>query len=230
MQRLSSPLDRPQGSTTTRWWWAPATAAAWRPCGWRGRAGASPVLERGREFATGEFPAVLPDLRGEMSVDRRALCGSDRRPACTTALRRGHACADGMRAGRRIAHQCRRGARPDDRVFADAAWPDEVARGRAAGGRLHARAARLRPARYPRRPSSPSIARCSGERGARHMRRCAAPVWWASRRPSIPRASASPPARGAATAARGCNVGAKNTVALTYLPEAARTARRSSPS
>jgi choline dehydrogenase-like flavoprotein len=67
------------------------------------------VLERGREFVTGEFPSRFPDLRGEMQLTgKRMRIGSRDRPL-RRALRRGHARADRLRAGRRLAHQRRRG-------------------------------------------------------------------------------------------------------------------------
>src|SRR6185295_17415641 len=113
------------------------------------------VLERGREFVTGEFPARFPDLRGEMQLTgKRMRLGS---PTGLYDVRFGEdmhvlvGCGVGggslINAGVAL--------RPDSRVFADPVWPGTVA----GDGLLeegYARAERwVRPARDPeadRRP------------------------------------------------------------------------------
>ncbi len=42
------------------------------------------VLERGREFVTGEFPSRFPDLRGEMQLTGKRMRVGPGRPGSTT--------------------------------------------------------------------------------------------------------------------------------------------------
>src|SRR5262245_25649003 len=108
------------------------------------------VLERGREFVTGEFPTRFPDLRGEMQLTgRRMRLGS---PTGLYDVRFGEdmhvLIGCGLGGGSLI--NAGVALRPDARMFRDAVWPDEIAR----DGLLeegYARAARwVRPARDPR--------------------------------------------------------------------------------
>jgi cholesterol oxidase len=86
------------------------------------------VLERGREFVTGEFPSRFPDLRHEMQLTgKRLRTGS---PAGLYDVRLGEdmhvlvGCGVGggslINAGVAL--------RPDARVFRDAVWPGQIAR------------------------------------------------------------------------------------------------------
>src|SRR5690242_2843543 len=85
------------------------------------------VLERGREFVTGEFPRRFPELRDELQVTgRRVRLGA---PTGLYDVRLGEdmhvliGCGLGggslINAGVTL--------RPDARVFSDPVWPKEVA-------------------------------------------------------------------------------------------------------
>ena len=107
------------------------------------------VLERGREFLTGEFPSRFPDLRSEMQVTgKRLRIGS---PTGLYDVRLGedmHVLVGcGLGGGSLI--NAGVALRPDARVFRDEAWPAEIAQdGLIDEG--YARAARwVRPARDP---------------------------------------------------------------------------------
>jgi cholesterol oxidase len=180
------------------------------------------VLERGRELVTGEFPSRFPDLRGEMQLTgKRMRVGS---PTGLYDVRFGEdmhvLIGCGLGGGSLI--NAGVALRPDERVFRDPVWPDEIAH----DGLLdegYARAARwVRPARDP----------LAGERGkfqALHRASVAlnkapvhAPVVVGFEATINPAGVAQPACTRCGDCCGGCNVGAKNTVALTYLPDAAR--------
>jgi cholesterol oxidase len=181
------------------------------------------VLERGREFITGEFPSRFPELRNELQVTgKRVRMGA---PTGLYDVRLGEdmhvlvGCGLGggslINAGVTL--------RPDARMFRDPVWPEEVAQ----DGLLDegfARAARwVRPARDPHaaeRAKYRALAR-SGEALGRG-RLVAAPVAVSFADTVNPAGIAQPACTRCGDCCGGCNVGAKNTVALTYLPDAAR--------
>lgn len=180
------------------------------------------VLERGREVATGEFPARFPDLKNELQVRGRHLrTGSD------TALydvRLGddlHVVVGcGLGGGSLV--NAGVALRPDPRVFADPVWPGQIAQ----DGTLDAGFARaerwLRPAADPRAAEMSKYAaleRSSGSTGTAPLAsRVAISFSDTVSAGGIPQ----PACTRCGDCCGGCNVGAKNTVALTYLPDAVR--------
>jgi cholesterol oxidase len=180
------------------------------------------VLERGRELVTGEFPGRLPELRSDLQIaGRRVRMG---RPTGLFDVRLGedmHVLVGcGLGGGSLI--NAGVALRPDARVLQDPVWPEAVAR----DGLLDegfARAARwLRPARDPlaaERVKYRALAR-SGEALGRG-RLAAAPVAVSFEATVNPAGIAQPPCTRCGDCCGGCNTGAKNTVALTYLPDAA---------
>ena len=180
------------------------------------------VLERGKEFPTGSFPSKFPDLRSEMQVRGRNMrtgpdtalydvrLGDDMHVLVGCGLGGGSLVNAGV------------ALRPDPRVFADPVWPGEIGR----DGTLdegYRRAERwLRPAADPtahERTKFQSLVKAGKGIGG-------VPI---APRVAVSFADTVNPA-GIAQAActrcgdccGGCNVGAKNTVAVTYLPEAAK--------
>jgi len=180
------------------------------------------VLERGREFVTGEFPSRFPDLRGEMQVTgKRMRLGS---PAGLYDVRMGedmHVLVGcGLGGGSLI--NAGVALRPDPRVFRDPVWPGQVAQ----DGLLdegYARAERwVRPARDPaaaERTKHKALRSASAALGKAPV---AAPVVVSFEANVNPAGVEQPACTGCGDCCGGCNVGAKNTVALTYLPDAAR--------
>src|SRR5215467_1546348 len=111
------------------------------------------VLERGREFLTGEFPSRFPDLRGELQLTgKRLRMGS---PTGLYDVRFGEdmhvLIGCGLGGGSLI--NAGVALRPDPRVLRDKVWPDQIAQ----DGLLDegfARATRwVRPARDPKAAS-----------------------------------------------------------------------------
>jgi cholesterol oxidase len=180
------------------------------------------VLERGRELLTGEFPRRFPELREQLQVTgRRVRMGS---PTGLYDVRLGEdmhiLVGCGLGGGSLI--NAGVALRPDPRVFHDPVWPEEVAR----DGLLddgYARAARwVRPARDPmaaERTKYKALARSGAALGGSLV---AAPVAVSFADTINPAGIAQPACTRCGDCCGGCNAGSKNTVALTYLPEAAR--------
>jgi cholesterol oxidase len=178
------------------------------------------VLERGREIATGEFPARLPDMLREMQVTgARLRTGSDTGLYDVRLGEHMHVLVGcGVGGGSLI--NAGVALRPDARLLADPAWPEELRR----DGLLdegYARAARwLRPAREAgaaERPKYQALARSAGATGGGMV---AAPVVVSFAETTNPAGVHQPACTLCGDCCAGCNVGAKNTVALTYLPDA----------
>ena len=169
---------------------------------------------------TGEFPNRLPELRRELQI-----VGGKMRSGRRTGLFDFRLGSDihvligcGLGGGSLI--NAAVGLRPDPRVFADSAWPEEV---RADGlldqgfGRANTM---LRPTRYAR-PSDfikyralEAASACFGESPV------PAPVVVSFEDTVNPAGVEQPACTLCGDCCSGCNVGAKNTIALTYLPDA----------
>ena len=180
------------------------------------------VLERGREFLTGEFPSRFPDLRGELQLTgKRLRMGS---PTGLYDVRFGEdmhvLIGCGLGGGSLI--NAGVALRPDDRVLQDRRWPDAVARdGWLAEG--YARAIRwLRPSPDPaaaERRKYRALDRASVALGKAPV---TAPVVVGFEATVNPAGVAQPACTRCGDCCGGCKTGAKNTVALTYLPDAVR--------
>ena len=113
------------------------------------------------------------------------------------------------------------GLRPDARVFADAAWPGEVREDGLLDQGFARANAMLRPKRYANAVRLHQISRArGGERLLRPASGRGARGGQLRADTSIRRASTQPACTLCGDCCSGCNVGAKNTVALTYLPDA----------
>jgi cholesterol oxidase len=179
------------------------------------------VLERGRELLTGEFPTRFPDLRGEMQLTgRRLRLGS---PTGLYDVRFGedmHVLVGcGLGGGSLI--NAGVALRPDPRVFADPVWPAEVA-GDGLLDEGYARAARwVRPARDAAAADRTKYRALQKAGTALQGKLVQAPVVVGFEATINPAGVAQPACTYCGDCCGGCNVGAKNTVALTYLPDAA---------
>lgn len=180
------------------------------------------VIERGREVPTGEFPSRFPELKGEMQVtSRMGRVGS---PTALYDVRLGadmHVLVGcGLGGGSLV--NAAVSLEPDARVFADEVWPGEIRQ----DGLLQAGFAR---AREWLAPMSDPQAQAQAKFQA--LATASAAVGVAPIAPTVAvsfeeRVNAAGIRQAACTrcgdCVSGCNVGAKNTVALTYLPDAAR--------
>jgi cholesterol oxidase len=218
-QRLSSPLDEIRG----------AYDVVVVGSGYGGGVAASRlaraglrvcVIERGREFLTGEFPARLPELRRELQI-----VGGKMRSGRRTGLFDFRLGSDihvligcGLGGGSLI--NAAVGLRPDPRVFADSAWPDEVREDGLLEQGFGRANAMLRPVRHGR-PSDftkyralETASACFGQPPV------AAPVVVSFEETVNPAGVEQAACTLCGDCCSGCNVGAKNTIALTYLPDA----------
>lgn len=179
------------------------------------------VLERGREVLTGEFPSRFPDIKNEMQVTGKNLrTGS---PTGLYDVRLGedmHVLVGcGLGGGSLI--NAGVSLRPDARVFDDHVWPHELRN----DGLLHEGYRRaqswLRPATAPNaaRMTKFTALNTAAERLGHAMVETPMAVSFAD---TVNAAGVRQTAcTSCGDCCAGCNVGAKSTVAITYLPDAA---------
>jgi len=187
------------------------------------RAGKSvAVLERGREWLTGEFPTRFPDVRAQMQVtSERMRLGSDTalydvRIGDDMHVLVGCGLGGGSLVNAGVA------LRPDARVFADEVWPGQIRQDGLLDEGYARAAAWLAPARDPEgqtRTKLKALGAASRSIGAEPVVNPVA-VSFADRVNAA--GIAQPACTACGDCVGGCNVGAKNTVALSYLPDAAR--------
>lgn len=178
------------------------------------------VLERGREFVTGEFPSRFPDMRTEMHVSgKRMNLGSetglfDVRLGEDMHVLVGCGLGGGSLVNAGVA------LRPDQRVFTDHVWPGQIVQ----DGLLDEGYRRARQWLAPM--SDPLAAEQTKYRSLEQAAsgtdgRTVAPEIVVSYEDRVNAAGIAQPAcTRCGDCCAGCNVGAKNTVAMTYLPDA----------
>jgi cholesterol oxidase len=178
------------------------------------------VLERGREYPTGSFPKKLTEIRSELMVSGGRF-GSNSKPGLYD-FRYGehiHVLAGcGLGGGSLInAGVC---LRPDDRVFADPIFPA----GFAGDGTLDEGFARahawVRPAVDPQAAAMTKYRALEAASPALGQAPEAPPVAVSFTDAVNPAGIAQSACTRCGDCCGGCNVGAKNTVALSYLPDA----------
>ena len=178
------------------------------------------VIEKGKEFLTGEFPSRLPELRRELQLN-----GGKMRSGSRTGLFDFRLGADihvlvgcGLGGGSLI--NAGVALKPDPRVFADPGWPEEVSGdGLLELGFMRA-ASMLRPTRYRDAPALTKYRALEAASAAFDVAPVAAPVVVSFADIVNPAGVAQPACTLCGDCCSGCNVGAKNTVAMTYLPDA----------
>src|SRR5262245_54730981 len=180
------------------------------------------VLERGREIPVGEFPRRLSDLRNDLQLSgRQTQLGS---PTGLYDVRLGddmHVLVGcGLGGGSLI--NAGVALRPDARVFADPAWPRELAHDPLLDEGYRQARRWLRPARDPAAHERSKFKALGAAGVALGVEPVAAPVTVSFVESVNPADIVQPACTLCGDCCGGCNVGAKNTVALTYLPDAVR--------
>ena len=180
------------------------------------------VLERGREFVTGEFPAKFPEMRNEMQVTSRRFRTGKQTALFDVRLGDDMHVLVGCGLGGGSLVNAGVSLRPDPRVFADEIWPGQLRQ----DGLLdegYERARRwLRPMQGPRAAEMTKFKALAETSRAIGVAPVKAPVAVSFAETVNPAGITQPACTNCGDCVGGCNVGAKNTVALTYLPEAKR--------
>jgi cholesterol oxidase len=178
------------------------------------------VIERGREIQTGDFPDRLPELRRELQLN-----GGKMRSGSRTGLYDFRLGADihvlvgcGLGGGSLI--NAGVGLRPDARVFADRAWPEAVAKDGLLDLGFERAQTMLRPSRYAKAPELSKYRALQTASAAFGQDPVAAPVVVSFEDTVNPAGVSQRACTLCGDCCSGCNVGAKNTVAMTYLPDA----------
>ena len=179
------------------------------------------VIEKGKEFPTGSFPSRLPELRRELQLN-----GGKMRSGSRTGL-------FDFRLGADIHVLVGCGLGGGSLINAGVALkPDatRLRRSRLARGACRATGCSslassgpppmLRPARYPNAPELTKYRALEAASAAFGVPPVAAPVVVSFEDIVNPAGVAQPACTLCGDCCSGCNVGAKNTVAVTYLPDA----------
>lgn len=187
------------------------------------RAGKSvAVLERGREFLTGEFPSKFPELRGEMQVRGGAVNVGRETALYDVRVGKDMHVLVGCGLGGGSLVNAGVALRPDPRVFADGIWPGQLGQDGLLDEGFRRARAWLRPSHDPdasRHTKFAALAKAGRVLGVEPV---ASPIVVSFEDGLNAAGIAQPACTRCGDCCGGCNVGAKNTVALTYLPDAAR--------
>ena len=180
------------------------------------------VLERGREILPGEFPARFPELRNELQVHgRRVRTGSD---AALYDVRLGddmHVLVGcGLGGGSLV--NAGVALRPDPRVFADGVWPGQISQDGTLDRGFARAKAWLAPALDPRAAEMTKYQALSRARDVSGSDVAATPVTVTFHDRVSAGGIVQPACTRCGDCCGGCNVGAKTSVAVTYLPDAVR--------
>ena len=180
------------------------------------RAGKSvAVLERGREVQTGEFPSRFPDMRNEMRVTGKNMSAGSQTGLYDVRLGDHMHVLVGCGLGGGSLVNAGVTLRPDDRVFADPVWPGPIRQDPTLNEGYRRAQRWLRPTSDPK----------AGEHVKfKALRQASAAVGVDPIAPTVavsfddnvnPAGIAQAACTRCGDCCAGCNVGAKNTVALT---------------
>lgn len=180
------------------------------------------VLERGREFVTGEFPSRFSDLKNQIRLSglrtntgpETALydvrLGEDMHVVVGCGLGGGSLVNGGV------------ALRPDDRVFDDSCWPATFRQDDLLDAGFRIANAWVRPARHK---SASTLSKYKALKSAAddlNLTMTDSRLAISFEDTINPAGVPQPACTLCGDCCAGCNVGAKNTVAMTYLPDAVR--------
>lgn len=178
------------------------------------------MLERGREVVTGEFPSRFPEMRQEMRVTGKNMAvGSesglyDVRIGDDMHVLVGCGLGGGSLVNAGVA------LRPDARVFADPVWPGQVTQDGLLDKGYELARRWLAPARDPEAFDFTKVQALAKAANALETAPVAPEILVNFQPGTSAGGIAQPSCTRCGDCCGGCNVGAKNTVAVTYLPDA----------
>lgn len=179
------------------------------------------VLERGREVQTGEFPSRFPEMRNEMRVVGKTMAIGSERGLYDVRIGDDMHVLVGCGLGGGSLVNAGVALRPDARVFQDPVWPGQIAQDGLLDKGYELARQWLAPARDPQATEHTKAKALANAAEAADVPAPIAPEIVISFEEGV---SAGGVEQRACTrcgdCCAGCNVGAKNTVALTYLPDA----------
>ncbi len=180
------------------------------------------VLERGREVPTGGFPSKFPELRAEMRVTGKRMRTGSETALFDVRLGEDMHVLVGCGLGGGSLVNAGVSLRPDSRVFADAIWPGQINQDGLLDEGYRRAESWLRPASDPQAAAHTkfqALAKAGAALGAAPVPpRIAISFEDTTNAAGIHQAACTR----CGDCCAGCNVGAKNTVALTYLPDAVK--------
>ncbi len=180
------------------------------------------VLERGREFVTGDFPSRFPELRNELRISSRSMSSGSATALYDLRIGDDIHVLVGCGLGGGSLVNAGVSLRPDQRVFGDEVWPGQLRQDGLLDEGYRRAEAWLRPSPHPRAPEFEKYQAISGAADAMGCQMRNTPVAVSFEDTINPAGLAQPACTSCGDCCSGCNVGAKNTVALTYLPDAVR--------
>ncbi len=178
------------------------------------------VLERGKEFATGAFPDRFPEFRRELRVSGKAVTMGPADALFQLNLGPDIHVLTGCGLGGGSLINAAVAMRPDDRVFADPLWPGELTRDTALEQGFERAARMLRPAFCPDVTELLKYQALQKASTALPGTASPAPIAVSFEEMRNPAGVSQPACTLCGDCCSGCNVGAKNTVYLTYLADA----------
>ena len=179
------------------------------------------VIERGREFRTGEFPTRLTELKKEVLVTSVTSTSKNIPGLFDVRLGKDINVVAGCGLGGGSLVNAAVTLRPDPRVFSSPVWPDEISRDGTLDEGFRRAAHWLRPmgdsgaGRFKKYQTLHSAGEHVGKVPIK------TPVAISFQENLNPAGIRQPACNGCGDCCSGCNVGAKNTITLTYLPYAA---------
>ncbi len=180
------------------------------------------VLERGREVLTGEFPSRFSDLKNELQVTSKRVRTGPSSALYDVRLGEDMHVLVGCGLGGGSLVNAGVALRPDARVFADEVWPGQIAQDGVLDEGFRRAVRWLKPQSDPRArelTKFQSLATAGKGLGYTPL----APTITVSFDGGVNAAGVDQPAcTRCGDCCGGCNVGAKTSVALTYLTDAAR--------
>lgn len=180
------------------------------------------VLERGREIETGAFPQKFSELKNEFQVTGQNFRTGSEQSIYDVRLGRDMHVLVGCGLGGGSLVNAGVSLVPDRRVFTDEAWPGQIAQDGTLEEGFRRAKDWIRPATDPRYREMTKFAVLEAAGRGKDCEPIASPVAVSFEETVNPAGLPQPACTRCGDCCAGCNVGAKNTVAMTYLPDAVR--------